>query len=354
MLLGLGLVSAGVFRVPVKKANPPKPYGLGARPSVDLHSFHQTQFYGEIQLGNPPQTLSVMFDTGSSNLWVPGSKFGSHASYDHDASVTYFANGTEFKLQYQSGPVTGFVSRDMLALDGQIWVTQDFAEITDVSGLMGYNEGAFDGIFGLGFPSLAANGLQPPFANMMQSGFLDEPVFSMYLPKSDSESGEILFGGVNPNQFEGSLFYQPLTEESHWQIEADRMTVGGTNFMSTKTTIIDSGTSVLVGPVDEVALFIKSIGAQPLSDVPGYGVDCSSVSSLPSLDIVIGGRSFPFSGEDYIIRADTGKGTICMVGMIGAPMPPGHEMWVLGDVFMRKYYVAFDYGKKAVGIALAK
>ena len=104
-------------------------------------------------IGTPGQTFEVIFDTGSSNLWVPATNCtncGSKPKFNPTASSTYHANGEEFYIRYGSGPVSGFVGVDNVGVGSLTATGVEFAEITDVSGLgAAFSVGKFDGILGL-------------------------------------------------------------------------------------------------------------------------------------------------------------------------------------------------------------
>lgn len=106
---------------------------------VIIHNYEDAQFYGPIAIGSPPQTINVIFDTGSANLWAPASNCSNcgalHKKYDSSKSSTYVANGSIFDIQYGSGPVSGFLSADTVSVGAVEVLRTTFAEITDVSGL---------------------------------------------------------------------------------------------------------------------------------------------------------------------------------------------------------------------------
>ncbi|GMF27739.1 unnamed protein product [Phytophthora lilii] len=318
--------------------------------NVVIRDFQNAQYYGAISLGSPPQPFSVIFDTGSSNLWVPDKKFGSHNVYDHDQSSTYKPNGTAFNIMYGSGPVSGFLSQDKLELGGLTVPDQFFAEVNVTKGLgPAYYLGKFDGLFGLAFDTISVDHLKTPFHRMVQQGLLDEPVFAFYL--GDQKDGELTFGGTDKAHYKGELEYVDVTSATYWSVKLDAVETKGQKLTAVDKAIVDSGTSLIAGPKDQVAKLAALVGAHKFI-MGEYLISCTAAA--PDISFVLNGKSYTLTKEEYTLKS----GPICLFAFMGIDIPaPAGPLWILGDVFMRKHYTVFDWGtdsrKPRVGFALA-
>ena len=320
---------------------------------VPLTNFMNAQYYTEISLGSPPQTFKVILDTGSSNLWVPSTQCTSiacflHTKYDSSASSSYKANGTEFKIQYGSGSMEGFVSNDNLRIGDLNIKGQDFAEATKEPGLA-FAFGKFDGILGLAYDTISVNHIVPPFYNMINQGLIDEAVFSFRIGSSESDGGEAIFGGIDKSAYSGKLEYVPVRRKAYWEVELDKVAFGDDVLELENTgAAIDTGTSLIAVPTDIAEMLNTQIGAKR-SWNGQYTVECSRVPNLPVLSLHMGGKAYPLEGSDYILQV---QGT-CISAFTGLDinLPGGGSLWIVGDVFLRKYYTVYDLGRNAVGFA---
>ena len=154
---------------------------------IIINDYQNAQYYGSIQIGTPSQSFNVIFDTGSSDLWVASAtcgllSCGAHQRYKSSTSTTFIANGTDFHIRYGSGPVSGYQSLDDVTVGGLVVKSQEFAEVTDAKGLgIGYLLGKFDGILGLAYPILSVNKVPTAFENMVSQNLVAKAQFAFYL-----------------------------------------------------------------------------------------------------------------------------------------------------------------------------
>ena len=104
---------------------------------------------------------------------------------------------------------------------------------------------------------------------------MDQDLFTFYLQSDDKQDGELLIGDIDSSHYNGDLWYTPLIHETYYMISLNSASMNGNSITTVTKAIIDSGTSLLVGPTTEVAAVAESIGATEVESGE-YEIDCST------------------------------------------------------------------------------
>ncbi|XP_072756578.1 lysosomal aspartic protease-like isoform X2 [Anoplolepis gracilipes] len=349
-------------RTPMKKTSVDFKYVLleNKTATINLTNFLDTQYYSTISIGTPPQIFKITFDTGSSNLWIPSKKCKfstaaclTHNKYDSTKSSTYQPNGTSIAFDYFFGTVAGFLSTDIVNVAGLNVQNQTFGEITEESNTFILTK--FDGILGLGYENISVKEVRPVFYNMIKQGLVSQPVFSFYLNRGDFAAkigGELIFGGIDSAHYDGELLYVPVTKKGYWQFTMDSIKIGKIVLCKNGCqAFADTGSSPLVGPLSDVNIintYIKTL----ISDKDG-NLDCERIDELPTIGFVLNGKTLNLTSNDYIFRILEKNVLKCASSFIG--FDDEEKLgWVLGNVFIGRYYTVFDLGNNRVGFAPSK
>lgn len=327
-------------------------------PSLPLTDVQDAEYYGEVDIGSPPQKFQVIYDTGSSNLWVPSKgcsncKQGS-PRYDSSKSSTFAKDGQSFALQYGTGSCTGFISKDDVSIGSLKISTFQFGEVTQEAADV-FGVAPFDGILGMGVPGAAIDHVPMPMDQLVAQKKVEHNIFSFYLSSGGRSGSTLVLGGTDQQFYTGEFSYVPLSLAHkllpYWLISASDIKIAGKssgscNWLTGCPMVVDTGTSVFAGPIKAVNSLIQKIG--------NVTEDCSNVASLPTVSITLAGKDFDMGPDFYVLRAKddkTGKEQ-CELGIQG--VNAGAPIWILGDPFLRKYYTVWDSEKSRVGFALAK
>ncbi|XP_073326468.1 pepsin A-like [Pagrus major] len=305
-------------------------------------------YYGVVSIGTPPQSFTVIFDTGSSNLWIPSVYCNSQACQNHkkfnpQQSSTFKWGNEALSIQYGTGSMTGYLAIDTVEVGGISVANQVFGISQTEAAFMASM--AADGILGLAFQSIASDNVVPVFDNMIKQGLVSQPMFSVYLSGNSEQGSEVVFGGTDSNHYTGQITWIPLSSATYWQISMDSVTINGQTVACSGgcQAIIDTGTSLIVGPTNDINNMNSWVGASTNQ----YGeatVNCQNIQSMPDVTFTLNGHAFTVPASAYVSQSYYGCST-------GFGQGGSQQLWILGDVFIREYYAVFNAQSQYIGLA---
>ena len=235
---------------------------------VPLVNFENANYVGNLSIGSPPQPFPVLFDTGSANLWVPGTRCTSagclaHPRFNQSASHTFrplssrlkvctpffphispalsleqmgvFLSLTHPFLPYATLPFFPYLTRHVLVKvrfgTGEITATlaQDNVQVgaLRIDGqdlLIAEHEGGFPfellpfaGIVGLAPPELAASGSVTLLESAVRRGLLHRRLFALSLSPLASGSS-LLLGAYDDSLVSSPLRWVPIEPTPYWAL----------------------------------------------------------------------------------------------------------------------------------------
>ncbi|AOW05218.1 aspartic peptidase domain-containing protein [Yarrowia lipolytica] len=356
-----------------------------------------TYYEAEVKIGTPAQTVKLLIDTGSSDIWVIGSgnpDCGSaqdaqrdpniidcsiSGTFDTSKSSSWSQNQTDFFIQYG----------DQTAAEGG-WGTDTFAfGNTNVSGLsiaVASKTNSSNGVMGIGLAGLESTITYRgndqisgnPYENlpmkMKAEGLIKANAYSLWLNNLSSDSGNVLFGGVDYAKIDGDLFTVKLVNPQRsvsskpiaFYVGLDSVSItdvkGVSGFITKQPVpaLLDSGTTLTYLPQDAFNYVVRAMGAT-YDPQNGYVCPCKNGYS-GHLDYNFSGAniSVPLYQLTYPIQLQSQSGRVVNAQFRNGDdaclllMQASQDHVILGDSFLRAAYVVYNLDSYEVSMGQTK
>lgn len=327
-----------------------------------------------------------MLETGSSMLILPQSNCTACDNltlFDPDKSSTfsplpgmwenfYFTTVVDSVPVPQSeAPVVScrFV-HDKVSLGwGNLEVDSQSLALCDAySGAMG--EATISGVMGMGILDPSTNNT-PWYWNLVQTGQLESPLFSFYIPPGDLDGGQVTLGGVDDSKVDGDIhwtnlsvdatpdIYTYLLDQSAIYIDGELLIGDSTNSSDTPTpfgyAFMNTGTAFMQTPdyLTAKRLYAKISPYIIQIDAAGaWGAPCIMMDSIaPDLTFTLGNQAEALNvtipKKYFNLGEYPGAPGMCQAVFNnpanGSEMSlDGAGVWVAGSPLLDKYYTVWD------------
>lgn len=328
-----------------------------AADSLPIKLDNLIDFYSlDIKVGSPAQNVSVLLDTGSSDLWVysPGQASDpTIPTFNSRRSTSWRSFNVPFRIRYMLGEASGVWGSDTVQLENAKLPNQNFAVVNRGDSLDGV-----PGVMGIGLRQLESSGLfgiagyydNVP-ASLYRQGHIASPTFSLFLDDVNAKSGSIIFGGIDHSRYKGQLSVLRRISNSQYTVRCDSIKVDNHESIGSVAATLDSGTSLGTLPRALIQSLAQQLGLSYNSRQDYYYV--SARRPLPNHHV-----QFSFSGVVYTLPMSK---LMVKSDDLGDEFPKG--LWILGfqtsnsvlfgDVFLRNFYVVYDTAQPQIAIAEA-
>ncbi|KAG0739388.1 hypothetical protein G6F57_007736 [Rhizopus arrhizus] len=345
--------------------------------------------YGNIKVGTPQQSFSVLFDTSQSITWVPSTDCHSSICRQHSDTL-YNANSSatavnlhqKESIKYDEGVCVDLrLYQDSVSVADLSVPNQLFGAAYSVKGLGGKE---YLGYLGLGgysdggdvqLPSnsssitkrqstssgaFASNAFQMGYGQSSQQfGMVSSSQNGFYQKRSnDNEhNAEFILGGVDHNVYKGSIAYFKLPtcdygNSPYWKTELKCVKLGDKVDikLSSKTLAsFSSGSNYMLAPSAQADLLHAAIDGHYDEDEGVYKVKCcDDVDSFPTLKFDFQGYRISLPPKAYLKK----DGDDVCTSLINRSSE--EKDWSLGGYFSQWFYQVFDASNLQVGLALPK
>jgi len=348
-----------------------KPQGV-----TRLADISRSEFAGDIEIGTardtdgtekPQTTLRVIYDTGSSDLWIMSDlckQWPLRRHYNHHRSETFqaLANATEEELGtgYGDGEIWGVAGADVVRVGGLVARSQPLGLIKNASGLL--FDLPIEGIVGLGLPKARRPTLSL-FDTLMQQRAVLKNQFSFFFNRDRVHGGALFWGGIDARLYDGELHWFPVVDDEDWALEILELQVGNVTLFKvenapgprdkTPMVVIDSGSTYLTFPGDLYPAVTSTVKSSP----------CGSIDILPPLVYVLkdlkgAHHHLKVLPHQYMVKETEHIDEVCFPGVMRYDAGLTRPVLLLGEIFMRHYVTTFSRGDSAsgaiIGIAPSK
>lgn len=250
-----------------------------------------------------------------------------------------------FSITYGTGSVSGTTAQDTIHIAG-ISTPLTFGLATNVS--QEFNAYPMDGILGLGRGTASSLDDSPQLIDTLAAAnLIPAKLYGIHLSRAadGTHDGELNLGEVNTARFDGDLNWLDAipNDTGFWELRiADAGTGSALTGLKGKSAIIDTGTSYVFMPEpDAIAVHALVDGSTQSGET--FSVPCSTTTDLA---IKFGQTTYAVSAKDWV--GGTTTGGMCRSNVFGR-QTFGDDQWLLGDVFLKNVYAAFDLDKGKVG-----